>query len=200
MKQFVAFVLIVLSIASCKKEDALDVVLPGEYFPAYPGSQWFYSNGERSWVHTSYMPHSYETGETTERTTEKLVPYIDGEYLYKYEITQKSITMPVKKLLDESVVTAWLVNDGDGREVYRKTTEKTDTLVIKVPDDGSITDTFYTDIVVVVEYTAVNGINGWHNKEYYAKNVGLVQVEVNNPNDTLGAIIEKQLIDYKINN
>ena len=94
MKEILFIFAAIILLTSCKKDDALTVVYPKEYLPAYPGSWWEYSNGEVSKVHKEYVVHSYEASiNSPAMTGEKLVPYIDHEYLYynnSYVIYRKS--------------------------------------------------------------------------------------------------------------
>jgi len=191
---------ILLAIVSCKKDEVLTVVEPGVYFPAYPGSFWYYSNGDVSKVHTEYVAHSYQVNlNSTEYTDRKLVPYIDHEYLYGYEITQNSNAFPTKKLLSETIIDAWLVDTVGSESVFRKTSEKLNSFELKFSEEENFKDSAYADVLVVVEFSGSNSASKWNKKEYYAKNVGLIQVEINNPYDTLAPVIQKKLVEYKIN-
>jgi hypothetical protein len=192
---FVIFAITLFSV-SCKKDDPLDVVEPKAYLPAYPGSYWDYSNGERVAVHTQYVAHSYqESINSTVSTPEKLVPQIGNQYLYEYSITQNSTTFPLKTLLSETVSSNWEVNEIQGEKIYRKTVESISSMYLKLPNKDSV---LYSNVLVVVEYTDSLGSEKWNYKEYYAKDVGLIQLEVNNPYDNNAPVIEKQLISYSI--
>lgn len=194
MKKLILFFTAALFLISCSDETELDVVYPRSYFPAFPGSWWTYTNGERSLVDPSYQPNSYQPDiNSSAWTDEKLVPYIDGAYLYEYSITQMSTEFPIKKLLAESVTTEWVVNHVNGEDILRKSIAKLDTFYLA--HDSSL----YKKVVVVVEYQETLGINKWNTKEYYADSVGLIRQEINNPYDTLSAIIRKELITYQIN-
>lgn len=179
----------------CADDNSLSIVYPKAYLPAYPGSWWSYTNGDRSLVYPEYVGHNYEPSiNSPESTTEMLVPYLDGEYLYEYKITQMSTEYPVKKLLDSSIVAEWVVNVVNDEKIYRKTIAKIDSFYLA--GDSSL----FTDVLTVVEFQESMGVNKWNKKEYYAKNVGLIRVDINNPNDTLPAIIQKEMVAYHINN
>ncbi len=186
---------------SCGKDDALSIVYPKEYLPAYPGSWWEYSNGDVSKVHTEYVAHSYEPSINSPQSSgEKLVPYIDNRYLYEYEITQSSTKYPLKKLLSEKVGELWEINETGNQKIFRKTTQSIDSIYLRFPsDEHALDSTLYYDILVVVEYLESLDANRWNIKEYYSKNVGLIRKEINNPYDTIAAVVEKQLVDNFIN-
>lgn len=198
-------------LVSCKKDAPLDIVLPKAYLPAYPGSIWYYSNGDVSKVHTEYVAHSYQAGITSPgNTSPKLVPYIDHEYLYEYGITQNSMTYPLKTLLSETLKKPWVVDIVGEDEIYRETLAKLDSINIAFDLPIHLTDTIihegefhpyttYKDVLVVVEFLGSLDNTKWNKKEYYAKNVGLIQVEINNPYDTLVPVIQKKLVEYNIN-
>ena len=196
MNRILIVIITLLVFSSCKDDDPLTIVLPKDYLPAYPGSYWEYTNGERVTVHPYYVAHSYEDKmNSTKSTTEKLVPQIGNQYLYEYSITQNSTLFPLKQLLSEKVSSSWVVNDINNQKLYRKTIGKIDSMLIKIPADNVALDsTMYYDILIVVEYTDSLGAAKWNTKEYYSKNVGLIRVEVNNPYDELDPVVQKQII------
>lgn len=194
MKKLILFFTATLLILSCSDETDLKIVYPRSYLPAFPGSWWTYTNGERSLVDPNYQPNSFQTEiNSTVWSDEKLVPYIDGAYLYEYSITQMSTEFPLKKLLAESVTAEWVVNHINGEDVLRKSIAKLDTFYLA--HDSSL----YKKVVVVIEYQESLGVNAWNTKEYYADSVGLIRQEINNPYDTLSSIIRKELKTYYIN-
>jgi hypothetical protein len=211
MRNLLILVGVLIVTVSCKKDEPLAVVFPKDYLPAYPGSIWYYSNGDVSKVHTEYMAHSYQAGITSPGSTSpKLVPYIDHEYLYEYGITQNSMTYPLKTLLSETDKKPWVVDIVEEVEIYREMLAKLDSINVTFDLPIHITDTTihegeihayttYKDILVVVEYLGTLDKTKWNKKEYYAKNIGLIQVEINNPYDTLVPIIQKKLVNYNIN-
>ena len=199
-KIFIIFIAITL-FASCKKDDPLDVIVPKAYLPAYPGSYWDYSNGERVSVNSQYVAHSYQEGTNSSTSTvEKLVPKIGNEYLYEYKITQNSIRYPLKQLLSESVSTTWVVDKINNQDIYRKTVESIDTMYIKDISGATNDSTLYINTLVIVEYMDSLGDLRWNTKEYYSKNIGLIKIEINNPYDNLDPVVQKQLILSHINN
>lgn len=190
-------------IVSCEPKAEPDFVYPLEYLPAYPGSYWIYNNGDQIVTSSSYVLHSYQSSLSSLETTEEVyVPMYDGEYLYEYTITQNSTEYPVKKLLEETVGgNPWMVSDFNGEPTMRAVTKSLDSIIISFPPYADPMDSIlvFKDVLVVVEYVDSLGEDNWNLKEYYAKDVGLVRVEANNPYDTLNSIVIKELQQYKIN-
>lgn len=190
----------VLALASCEKDKEPEYVYPKSYLPAYPGSYWDYTNGERVLSENNYVLHQYEEGvNSTKKTDEKYVPIYNGQYLYEYSITQSSTVYPLKKLLEESTGKSWEVNKINNEAVLRQVVNKIDTMIIKFPPFKNPIDSAIKDILVVVEYLDSLGAERWNTKEYYAKNIGLIRVDVNNPFDENPPIIQKQIQGYHIN-
>lgn len=203
--QFIFAVIIFLSTA-CETSTDPETIYPESYLPAYPQSYWDYTNGERVLTGTTYELHSYESDiSSTEKTGEKYVPVYDGQYLYEYSITQNSTVYPIKTLLETTVGESWQVNEINGEPIMRYVVEELDTLIIPFPPYSNPVDCIFTDVLVVVEYTDSLDVTDsiyedrWSLKEYYADSVGLVRVDVNNPFDTLDAVIQKQIQGYSIN-
>lgn len=198
MKKIILPFLFFVILFSCNKEDALTIVTPKDYLPAYPGSYWTYTNGERITVNPSYTAHSYQLGVTSsEMSDEKRVPIYDGKALYQYSIEQASTVYPLKKLLVETGTQSWVVNEINTEFVKRQLVSTKDSVPI-VPV-GAIDTTWYKHVLVVVEFIDSLTVERWNYKEYYAKDVGLIKTEINNPFDTLPAIVEKELMNYHIN-
>ncbi len=185
---------------ACEPDAEPQIVYPLSYLPAYPGSSWDYSNGEQVVVSSSYEIHSYQsTIESTEKTDTKYVPYYSGSYLYEYSIIQNSTVYPLKKLLDETAGGAWLVNEINNVSIMRQLTSTIDSMIIQFPPYTSPIDCVFKNIVVVVEFLDSLGVDRWNTKEYYAKDVGLIQVEIDNPLDENESVIQKQIRAYYIN-
>ncbi len=199
MRTYLILILSFFLLASCDKEGQLDYVTPEPYLPAYPGSFWDYTNGDRIVVDNHYHEHSYDTEvNSTEHTATVYVPYMDGKYVYGYSIYQDFPKYPLKQLLSESKG-SWVVNEVDGHEILRNVISVTDSLSLSLKDDEAYVVKKFKNVITVVEYIDSLGVNSWYTKEYYGKNVGLLRVEVNNPYDTLSAIVEKDLLYYNIN-
>ncbi len=199
MKKELIFLGFILVFASCKKDNIIPIIKPQPYLPAFPGSYWTYSNGDRTVVQDDYVVHSYQPDiNSPAYTAEKRVPKIDDKFLYGYEITQNSTNHPLKKLLEETVGSAWEVNNINGDEIMRQTIQVLDTVRLEFTPKEHAKDSTYRNVVVVVEFIKRLGNANWNIKEYYAKGVGLIKSEIDNPYDTLPAIVEKKLVSYKI--
>ena len=164
--------------AACGDGSDPKYIAPEAYLPAYPGSYWDYTDGTRVRA-TAYELHSYRPSTTsTDYTDECYVPVWDGHYLYKYSIYQPSPLYPMKELLRAKGSAMWIVDENNGDKLKRS----------EVAIDS------------VTEFLeSLDNIDHWNIREYYAKNVGLVKVEVNNPHDSLGCVVQKELRSYFIN-
>ena len=187
---------IFIMMGACQKETSSTYIYPKDYLPAYPGSYWDYSNGERSSVDPEYQLHNYETSVSSSvKSSTVYVPKVDGQYLYEYSITQNSTVYPIKKLLEETVSTKpWVVNVVNGENIYRQTIKVGDSLIVKYPDKDSL----FRQVIVVVEFIDSLTVDRWSVKEYYAKNVGLIRRDINNPWDDKDPVTEKEIRSYCI--
>lgn len=184
----------------CGKDTETVYVLPKDYLPAYPQSMWDYSNGERILVASSYQPHAYQESVTSPAyTATKYVPVVDGRYLYEYSVFQNSTTYPLKQLLSETNGESWVVNEVNNEKTYRQVVSKSDNIDITLLQSTGTKDTTFSNVITVVEYLDTLGVDQWSQREYYQKNVGLIRIDVNNPYDEESFVIQKQLINYIIN-
>ena len=177
--------------AACGDGSDPKYITPEAYLPAYPGSYWDYTDGTRVRA-TSYELHCYrESTTSTDYTDECYVPIWDGHYLYKYSIYQPSPIYPMKELLRAKGSSVWVVDENNGDKLKRSEV---------AIDSLAVGDSVYKDIYCVTEFIeSLDNIDHWNLREYYAKNVGLVKVEVNNPHDSLGCVVQKELRSYFIN-
>ena len=177
--------------AACGDGSDPQYITPDAYLPAFPGSYWDYTDGTRLRA-TGYELHSYRPSTTsTDYTDECYVPVWDGHYLYKYSIYQPSPLYPMKELLRAKGSAVWIVDENNGDKLKRSEVA-IDSLVVG--------DSVYKDIYCVTEFIeSLDNVDHWNTREYYAKNIGLVKVEVNNPHDTLGCVVQKELRHYFIN-
>lgn len=178
-------------LAACGDGNDPKYITPDVYLPAFPGSYWDYTDGTRVRA-TGYELHSYrESTTSTDYTDECYVPVWDGKYLYKYSIYQSSPIYPMKKLLMATGSSVWIVDENNGQKLKRSE------LLI---DSLAVGDSLYKSVFCVTEFLEnLDNISNWNIREYYAKNVGLVKVEVNNPHDSLGYVVQKELRSYFIN-
>lgn len=177
--------------AACGDGSDPKYIAPEAYLPAYPGSYWDYTDGTRVRA-TAYELHSYRPSTTsTDYTDECYVPVWDGHYLYKYSIYQPSPLYPMKELLRAKGSAVWIVDENNGDKQKRS-----EVLI----DSLAVGDSLYKSVYRVTEFLeSLDDTDHWNIREYYAKNVGLVKVEVNNPYDSLGCVVQKELRSYFIN-
>lgn len=184
-------------LTACSKDDDIKVITPGDFLPAYPLSYWDYSDGSRILTSSNYVHHSYHASTSSKNETQEcLVPIWDGKYLYKYSVYQQSTTMPLRKLLNATGSNAWVVEENNGVTVKRTETHL-DSLTISWKNN---TDTTFKDVYMVTEHLGhFDYKTKWNIREYYAKYVGLIRVEVNNPyQDVATPVIQKDLRSYSI--
>lgn len=186
--------------ASCEKGNDAKYFEPDVYLPAYPGSYWDYTDGTRVRA-TNYELHSYRLStSSSKRSEECYVPVWDGKYLYKYSIYQSSPLYPMKELLKpKGSSSPWVVDENNGVRLKRSEVHL-DSMFIRMPADSvSFKDSVFKDVYRVTEFLETyDDVNYWNLREYYAKNVGLIKVEVNSPNDT-NYIVQKEIRAYHIN-
>lgn len=177
--------------AACGDGSDPKYIAPEAYLPAYPGSYWDYTDGTRVRA-TAYELHSYRPSTTsTDYTDECYVPVWDGHYLYKYSIYQPSPLYPKKELLRAKGSAVWIVDENNGDKLKRS-----EVLI----DSLAVGDSLYKSVYRVTEFLeSLDDTDHWNIREYYAKNVGLVKVEVNNPYDSLACVVQKELRNYFIN-
>lgn len=188
---YLATIILAVLFTACDKGSAPEYIRPDVYLPAYPGSYWDYSDGSRIRA-TNYELHSYRTStQSTQYSNESYVPIWDGKYLYKYSIYQPSPLYPMKQLLKASGTSTWIVDENNGVKVKRSE-QHIDSLMV----DNKL----FTDIYQVTEFLeTLDNTDNWNIREYYAKNVGLIKVEVNNPTDKQNSIVLKEIREYFIN-
>lgn len=188
---YLTTIILAVLFTACDKGSDPEYIRPDVYLPAYPGSYWDYSDGSRIRA-TNYELHSYRTStQSTQYSNESYVPIWDGKYLYKYSIYQPSPLYPMKQLLKASGTSTWIVDENNGVKVKRSE-QHIDSLMV----DNKL----FTDIYQVTEFLeTLDNTDNWNIREYYAKNVGLIKVEVNNPTDKQNSIVLKEIREYFIN-
>ncbi len=177
--------------AACDNGSDAKYITPEPYLPAYPGSYWDYTDGNRVRA-CDYELHRYRESTTaTSLTDECFVPVWDGKYLYKYSIYQSSPLYPLKTLLKAQGSSVWIVDENNGEKLKRSEV---------IIDSLQVGDSVYKSVCCVTEFVeSLDDIDHWNLREYYAKNVGLVKVEVNNPRDSAAFVVQKELRSYFIN-
>jgi uncharacterized protein YlaN (UPF0358 family) len=177
MKKIIYFILLLIGLYSCK-DDEIPYIFPKDYFPAYPESYWYYTDGSIIKVSPGYHKHNYyEELETTETSEEVYVPKIDQQYVYEYAITQNDNRVPLKKLLDESNGKNWVVGYPQNGELKRRViaTDVATTLSDTLAGTDQIT---FEKCIVVVEFLTTDGYANWLSRETYAYKVGLIKEEI----------------------
>lgn len=194
-----AFMALGLALSACDNGSDARYIEPNEYLPAYPGSYWDYSDGSRVRA-TNYELHSYRLSTSSSKYSEECyVPVWDGKYLYKYSIYQASPLYPMKELLRAKGSAEWIVDESNGAKLKRSEAF-IDSMYIRIPVDSTFKDSLFKEVYQITEYQEnMDNTTHWNTREYYAKNVGLIKVEVNNPNDTLSAVVQKEIRAYFIN-
>ena len=199
IKRFVLLFILVLSF-SCQKEEEPPIIYPKNYFPAYPGSYWVYTNGDTRTVEPDYYLHSYQKGVVgPDFSEEAYVPKMEHYYVYEYSITQNSVTHPLKQLLSEKLNESWVVKDWNDEEIKRKVVAINDTINIDQYPYTNDSVTSYSPVIIVIEYPSKEGETHWRSKEYYAKNIGLIRRDVNISRDTIDPVIVFELVNCSIN-
>ena len=192
-----------------------DTIQPLEYFPAYPGSYWVYSNNDTLRVANQYEEYEYNSASyDAEPEYETLIlpklilngifnntdsfAYVNGNSISK-RIGSNYRDPAFKELL--SLEEGTLFTIGGAFQNYQITgkTIKVDTTIII----GGIT---YENTIITIEYDegCVSGAltspeNCAYKKEYYAKNIGLIKREKKNGLDTT-YIADFELVSCFINN
>lgn len=194
-----AFMALGLALSACDNGSDARYIEPNEYLPAYPGSYWDYSDGTRVRA-TNYELHNYRLSTSSSKYSEECyVPIWDGKYLYKYSIYQASPLYPMKELLRAKGSAEWIVDESNGAKLKRSEAF-IDSMYIRIPVDSTFKDSLFKEVYQITEYQEnMDNTTHWNTREYYAKNVGLIKVEVNNPNDTLSAVVQKEIRAYFIN-
>ncbi len=196
---FFALMALGLALSACDNGSDARYIEPNEYLPAYPGSYWDYSDGTRVRA-TNYELHNYRLSTSSSKYSEECyVPIWDGKYLYKYSIYQASPLYPMKELLRAKGSAEWIVDESNGAKLKRSEAF-IDSMYIRIPVDSTFKDSLFKEVYQITEYQEnMDNTTHWNTREYYAKNVGLIKVEVNNPNDTLSAVVQKEIRAYFIN-
>lgn len=128
------WLLLLLLISACKVEEQYNTIYPKEYFPAFPGSYWVYSNGVTKTTHRFYQIHTVN-GEDV------YVPEYDGKTVVEYFVGGKEI-INFNGL-------AWNVGSFDGMDISREIINYDTTLfIVQFPyNDTAFCDTIITEII-----------------------------------------------------
>ncbi|MFN6378313.1 MAG: hypothetical protein ACK4WD_03500 [Flavobacteriales bacterium] len=208
----VAFAL--LNFLSCKKEEEGEKVTPSEYFPAYPGSYWKYSNNKTMSVLDGYETREFDLSSYSgEQNKVKLsLPMILLEGIYNGGDTYaflngNSLSKSfVSSYRDPMFKTLFSTNEGEvfgigGAYLDHQWMGKT----LVVDTTITIGSVSYPNVIVTIqyEYSCSREYNQSPEscatiKEYYGRGVGLLKRERRNPSLNSEYQTEFELLSYYI--
>jgi hypothetical protein len=222
---FFYFFLTLVLLGSCRKKDEIltnnsisyDTIKPLDYFPAFPGSYWTYTNNYTLKVAYQYKmfifglnsgdPMFYDTLILPKlESTNVFTSYDDNGFVKGYELTAPSgvtyIPDPVYKCI--------LSTKEDSIFVYGPSMQGHTPMAktIKVDTSIYIGAMKYENVLITIHWDNAAISAGLGNspeecaslREYYAKGVGLIKREHRYiPNDTIFTT-DFELVDYHINN
>lgn len=172
-----------LLLLGCKKEPKYDTIFPEEYFPAYPGSYWVYTNGVTKTTEAYYRLH-------TVNSEDVYVPVYDGEIVNGYKVGNKEII--------NFNGYPWQVGEFDGMEIYREIVDQDTSLrIIQYPYNDSIhCDTLFENVTSIPVDTIINLIEVDDCDGYFDCDTALINC--NNPHscDTLYYALIEEIIYY----
>ena len=210
---FVALVCMILF--SCKKDVAInrgsgpvttsvapDTVFPGNYFPSYPGSWWYYDTGDSVIVDNNYHAHIFNAAYYTN------MPYYDTlvlprlrsnpifnnadtfVYVNKYGLSKGNAWTYREPafigLLSDTVNGQFGISAGfSGHQISGLTIQQDVSMTVNsVNYDSVIVCIHYDYWFISMGYTPQTC---WTTKEYFAKHVGMILRETRNnfPMDTI---------------
>jgi hypothetical protein len=219
--------LIVIFLFSCSKEIPteapaskpatptplmLDTIKPLEYFPAYPGSYWKYSNNATMRVSDQYMmyvynsasysaPPHYDTLVLPQLSTEGIYPVGGDSYMYINEYSRSKGSPSSYRdpafagILETTEGKLFAIGGAFQGHAKAGQTIKTDTSIF-------IGTQQYEHVIVTVEFDyACRYVGGLpveecaYKREYYAKDIGLIKREIKD------SIFKTafELVEYNIN-
>lgn len=205
MKHYFIIISMILLIAGCKKdENQISTILPGNYFPVYPGSYWVYLENNSKIIKNStsdtYVENHYYMGEAqkedgsiyTRYSETVLVPLLNGNPIYKYS-KLVHVLPPFGDYYELSPFLSEKIGDqfSDWTD-----TRYGDFSEYKVVVDKTINEN--QDSVLIVNGHWVYGPNvGSISVKTYVKNIGLTSsYMINQDGDTTYRLV---LTDYFVN-
>lgn len=187
-----------------KEETKYDTIYPLQYFPAFPGSYWNYSNGKSLQMEDQYQIFYYDKAPwgvkpvcDTIYLPKFKINSIYGysqSYVYGYEISTGTFRLPLRQILSEVVGPTFQTSEiFGGNASYGKTIKKDTSMVIN--------GVKFDNVLIVINYFWNQHIGNlpWNIKEYYAKDVGLIKRESRDLNKPTIITVDFELISYKIN-
>lgn len=168
---------------ACKKEQNYETLFPEEYFPAYPGSYWVYSNGITKTTEAYYRLH-------TVNSEDVYVPVYDGKIVNGYSVGNKEII--------NFNGSAWQVGEFDGMEIYREIIDLDTSLrIIQYPyNDPSYCDTIFEEVTSIPIDTTINLIEVNNCDGYFDCDTVLINCDNPHSCDTLYYALLEEIIYY----
>ena len=210
---YIIFSLLFIALFSCEKESDETIgvlpIEPLEYFPAYPGSYWVYSNNDTLKVADEYKSYTYQVYENGLTNKTGLFPqlilngiYNKGAsiaYVNEYSISAREYwhdaPFPFISILSPTKGKIFFSYNMDSHSLIGQT--------VIIDTSITINNVLYDDVIVTLYYDG-HFIGTREEiadkKEYYAKDIGLIKRETRDfPNDTLFTT-DFYLISYHVNN
>ena len=185
MEKIIIFLLGIL-LLSCKKDleplSEVKYILPGKYFPVYPGSTWTYiENDGDTIIHSSdanWQKHSYKVNAFNDFYTDPVyVPKFEGKFIYgysSYNLGQSNYS-PFTQILSENLGESWLSNwvlTMSGWINTGNSVVDTTLYTISVPAGT------FVNVIKVNEYENILGTGDTVcYSKYYVPDVGIIRVD-----------------------
>lgn len=193
-----------------KSEECFVPVWDGKYLykysiyqssPNYPMKELLRAKGSAEWVVDENNGVRLKRSEATDTMRIK-VPVDSNVFEYtlfnRDSVDIKTVKDTLfRKVLVDSVTKAfryaWVSKDSVSAKDTLFTRKRVDVVTV-------VKDSLFKVYRVTEYLETLDDIANWNIREYYAKNIGLVKVEVNNPNDSLGgSVVQKEIKAFFIN-
>lgn len=211
MKPFLSAILFVLLFSQCRKDNEVtecEIITPGSYFPAYPGSWWKYTiNNSVSITYkisNNYQYFGYDRS-SCYPIFDNIGRHISGNSILQSAYFGKGGSGPVlSKIYSEQLnviypcVTSFstfkyddLLGGGYDATPYRRVTLVKDTTI-------STNNVLYFNVLLVKEYNIYDSTHFYY--DYFSKDIGLVKRDSIHISDTTNLMEILSLQDYFIHN
>ena len=204
-------IIILLLISSCERSDeSIMKIAPLEYFPAYPGSYWVYSNKDTIRVNENYEKCTYRSSDFTasEQHETVLLPRLsknnifNSAFVKEYSITNSSGLSHdsyFREILNIIEGGSFYITSSYSGHQNIGITIKTDTTIV-------LNGVTFENVIVTIQYDSYFAGMGKtplecaHVREYYAKNIGLIKRESRSYPVESNFHLNFELVEYKIKN